>query len=272
MKKILILGASGFIGNSLYKELRSYFDTYGTYFTTRNGLEFNKKFFDYNIEEDDIFEILDCVQPDIIISALRGEFSAQVTAHQHMAEYVLRNDCKLFFISSANVFDSYSKYPSYEDDKTLSQSRFGHFKIKIENMLLRLPEEKMCIIRVPMVYGNASPRVKELNQSLIDKTPIEVFPNLVINVTHDDKLSQQIHYLINQNSSGVYHLGSTDLIHHEEFIHELVKRIGVEQPIYKHVFTTNEDRYLAVLPYKNRLPEDFEVTYEDIIKHHIIKQ
>ena len=28
---ILILGASGFIGNVLYKELLSYFDVYGTY-------------------------------------------------------------------------------------------------------------------------------------------------------------------------------------------------------------------------------------------------
>ncbi len=53
----------------------------------------------------------------------------------------LREKLKFIFLSSANVFDAYSKYPSYEHDKTLSHSIYGHFKIKIENMLLRLPKK-----------------------------------------------------------------------------------------------------------------------------------
>ena len=31
----MILGASGFIGGSFYKELNSYYDTFGTYFTKK---------------------------------------------------------------------------------------------------------------------------------------------------------------------------------------------------------------------------------------------
>jgi len=269
-KKILILGGSGFIGNAIYKELCNYFDTYGTYFTARKSFKNNKQFFSYDMQEDDIFSLLEKVKPDFIISALRGNFAAQIQAHQHITEYIIKNNCKLYFISSANVFDAYSKYPSYENDKTLSESVYGRLKIRIENMLLRLPKNKMAILRVPMVFGNSSPRIKEMKKFILENEPVEVFPNLVLNVTNDDKLTQQIHYLINRNKSGIFHLGSQDLVHHEDFTKEIIDRIGNFNPIYKRVFTTNEERYLAVLPKDNKLPRNLQFGYQDVIDHHIL--
>ena len=185
-------------------------------------------------------------------------------------EYVSKQKCKLYFISSANVFDAYSKFPSYETDKTLSESIYGRLKIRIENMMMRMPKTKIAILRVPMVFGNTSPRVKELKIQLESNEPIEVFPNLIINVTHDDKLMQQVHYLINHDKYGIYHLGSTDLVHHEDFTKEVIKRLGNYHPILKKVFTTNEDRYLAVLPKKNKLPKNLRTTYQEIIDHHLM--
>ena len=268
-KKILILGASGFLGNSIYKELCNYFDTYGTYCSSRRSFQDNQQFFRYDMTEDDIFGILEQVRPQIIISAVRGNFAAQIQAHQHIVEYLMQNDCVLYFLSSANVFDAYRKYPSYEYDKTLSESVYGRLKIKIENMLLRIPQKKMGILRVPMVFGNGSPRIKEIKKFIWDNEPVEVFPNLVLNVTSDDKLTQQIHYIINRNKTGIFHLGSRDLVHHEDFIKEVVDRIGNFNPIYKRVYTTNEERFLAVLPKDNKLPKNLQVGYQDIIDHHI---
>ena len=269
-KKILILGASGFLGNAIYKELCNYFDTFGTYFSARRSFESNQQFIRYDLQEDDIFQVLEKIAPQIIISAVRGNFSAQVQAHQHLVEYVSKNDCKLYFLSSANVFDGYSKYPSYEHDKTLSESVYGRLKIKIENMLLRLPKEKMGILRIPMIFGNGSPRIKEIKKFILENEPVEVFPNLILNVTNDDKLTQQIHYLINHNKNGIYHLGSKDLVHHEDFIKEIVERIGNFNPIYKRVFTTNEERYLAVLPKINKLPKNLQISYQEVIDHHVL--
>jgi len=269
-RKILILGGSGFIGNALYKELCNYFDTYCTYFSTRNIYADNQQFFSYDMQEDDIFQVLEKVRPQVIISALRGNFAAQIQAHEHLLEYLHKNDCMLYFLSSANVFDAYSKFPSYEYDKTLSESVYGRLKIKIENMLLRLPKKKMAILRVPMVFGNTSPRIKEMKNYIWNNEPIEVFPNLIINVTNDDKLTQQIHYLINRNKGGIYHLGSYDLVHHEDFIKEIMERIGSFNPIFKRVFTTNEERFLAVLPRDHQLPKNLRTSYQEIIDHHVI--
>ncbi len=67
-KRIIILGASGFIGNAIYKELCSYFNTFGSYYTQTNFYKKNQQFFHYDHEKDDIYEILEAFKPNIIIS------------------------------------------------------------------------------------------------------------------------------------------------------------------------------------------------------------
>ncbi|MEN1786168.1 MAG: sugar nucleotide-binding protein [Bacteroidota bacterium] len=267
-RKILILGASGASGYTIYKELCNYFDTYGTY-CYNTAFANNGQFLNYDVNEDDIFQILDAIRPEVVISAIRGDFSAQVQAHLHLMEYLAKNDCRLYFLSSANVFDAYSKYPSYEYDKTLSESIYGKLKIRIENMMLRMPPEKTCILRVPMVFGNTSPRIKEIKAQLQAKEAIEVFPNLIMNVITDDRLTQQVHYLINRNKTGIYHLGSQDLVHHEDFIKEVIKKIGNYHPVLKKVYTTNHERYLAALPKHNTFPKNLRFSYQEVIDHHL---
>ena len=263
--RILILGASGFLGNAIYKELCPYFKTFGTYNRTNKQLEKNNHFFQFNLEEDDVYEILDIVKPTIIISALRGDFSKQVIVHQHLAQYVFSNKIKVVFLSSANVFDAYSKYPSYEHDKTLSHSIYGHFKIKIENMLLRMPKNQVAILRLPMVFGSNSPRIQKIIQLIKDNEPVEVFPNLIMNVITDSKVTQQIHYIINRNKSGIFHLGSNDLVHHDEFIKDVVNALSIKNALYKQVYTTNDDRYLAVLPKYNVLPKNLQLISQELL-------
>ena len=265
-QRIVILGASGFIGNAIYRELCSYFKTFGSFHSASKAYKKNHQFFHYNHEQDDIYEILLALKPNVIISALRGNFVTQVLAHQHMIEYVKKHDCRIIFFSSANVFDAYSKYPSYETDKTLSESIYGRFKIKIENALMRLPKKKWTVLRLPMVFGTQSPRIEDIKQQLKDREPIEVFPNLVMNVTTADKVMQQVHYIINRKKTGIYHLGSTDLVHHDDFIKDIIKKLNDQTPVFKHVYTTNEERYLAVLPKYNMLPKNLQIKSDEVLK------
>ena len=264
--RVLILGASGFLGNAIYKELCPYFKTYGTYCRDNKALQNNHQFYQYNMEEDDIFDILETVKPTIVISALRGDFALQITAHTHIFEYVKGHKCKLIFLSSANVFDAYSKFPSYERDTTLSNSVYGHFKIKIENLLSKLPKRKAAVLRLPMVFGSHSPRIKKFKEQLLNQVPIEIFPNLIMNVTTDSRLTQQIHYIINRGKYGVFHLGSKDLVHHDDFVKEIIESLGDFRPIYKLVYTTNDDRYLAVLPKDNLLPKHLQLVSQEILE------
>jgi len=52
--------------------------------------------------------------------------------------------------------------------------------------------------------------------------PYEIFPNTVINLASDYFVTQQLHYIINRNRWGIFHLGSVDLVCHNEFISQLV--------------------------------------------------
>ena len=265
--RILILGVSGFLGGAIYKELHPYFQTFGTFRTSSVAHEKNTHFYQYDFEDDDIFEILDLVKPTIIISSLRGDFSAQLTAHKHLYEYInQKKDCKMIFLSSANVFDAYSKFPSYENDTTLSNSIYGHFKIRLEQLFLKLPTNKVAVIRLPMVFGAQSPRNNEIKLLLKLDEPIELFPNLIMNVITAKKVSQQLHYIINRSKTGIYHLGSSDLVYHDDFIKELVERMGFNNTRYKLVYTTNDSRYLAVLPKGNKLPKHLQMKSEDVLK------
>ncbi|WP_426430299.1 sugar nucleotide-binding protein [Winogradskyella sp. HB-48] len=264
--RILILGASGYIGNAIYKELAPYFKTFGTYRTSKKIFENNKQLFQYNLEEDDVYEILEATKPSIVISAIRGDFNSQTIVHQHIVEYALEYGTKIIFLSSANVFDAYSKYPSYELDKTLSNSIYGHFKIKIENMLLRLPKRQVAILRLPMVFGQQCPRIQDIKLFISENESVEVFPNLIMNVTLDRKVTQQIHYIINREKYGIFHLGSTDLVHHDEFVKQILQAISPEKVLLKHVYTTNDDRYLAVLPKFNKLPKHLQITSDKVLE------
>ena len=264
MKRILILGGSGFIGETLYKELCSYFDTYATYRSSKNYKN-NRHYLQYNMEDGGIEDILKTVKPKLIISALRGNFENQLETHRFLTDFVKNHDCRLMFLSSANVFDAFQHYPSYEYDKTLSESIYGRLKIKIENGLLRLPTAKYVIARLPMIFGQHSPRVRAIDLAVQQGQAIEVFPKSIINVNSDRKLAQQIHYIINRQLSGVFHLGSHDLIGHYEFIKALVERRNHKKATFKQVFTTNNIRYLATLPKENKLPVHLQITYQEVL-------
>lgn len=265
MNKILIFGASGYLGNILYRELAPYFDVYGTYFSN-DKFKKNQRFFNYNFEAEGPEKILKNIRPNIIICSLRGDFRDQIDFHLYIADYAKNHKCKLVFLSSANVFDVFTNYPSYEFDKTLSESVYGRLKIKIENKIMKLPKKQWIIARIPMVFGPNSPRIKELKLHIEQKIPFEVFPNLIVNVTSDTMLSRQIHYLMNRKKSGIFHLGSYDLIHHDEFFNLLANELGYQKPLFKQVYTTNHDRYLALLSRDNKLPKYLQISHANVLK------
>jgi dTDP-4-dehydrorhamnose reductase len=266
LKKILILGGSGFIGNALYKELYPYFDTHATYRTENTFFEKNQKFHQFDLERESIGILLENLRPNVIVSALRGNFLAQVHTHFEIIDYLLKTkNSKLIFLSSANVFDAFTNYPSYEYDKTLSQSVYGRFKIKIENALLRLPNHKYVIARLPMVFGASSPRIAEIKRQLQEHEAIEVFSNVVVNATFDTKVTQQLHYIINRNKQGVFHLGSNDLIHHNDLVAEICETLGEKKPLLKNVYDSNFDRFLAVIPKDNLLPKNLQISIQEVV-------
>ena len=55
-------------------------------------------------------------------------------------------------------------------------------------------------------------------------------------------------------------------MNYENKLKEIIKTLGEYKPIFKYVFTTNDDRYLAVLPRDNKLPKHLQLFSQEIIE------
>lgn len=270
--RILILGASGFIGNCVYKELLPYFEVFGTYCFQQALYEENQAFFRYCLEDDNPYQLLNEIKPGIIISALGGDYKAQFSAHKEICSYVSENPhSRLIFFSAAEVFDGTFQFPSYENDKPLAVSDYGKFKISTEKLLLENIPDQTTILRLPLVLGFNSPALVHLRQTIKYKAVFEVFPNLIVSVSTANKMAQQLHYIINKNLKGIFHLASNDMVHHEELFREIVSKTGNKMPIFKSVFSSNNDSYLAILTKKNRLPLPYQITVAQVIEESTLK-
>ncbi len=266
-QRILILGGSGFIGNAIYKELLSYFEVHCTYCRQYGAFSENQVFHNFCVEDNSMLLLLNKIQPTLIISVINGDYNSQFEAHQQIVNYALINaGCSILYISSSEVFDGKFRHPSYENDIPLSQTVSGKFKITVEKLLLETIPLQTAILRLPMVLGINSPEILHLRQCIRHQATFEVFPNLVITTTTINKVCQQIHYIINQSLRGIFHLASNDMIHHEDLFREITSKMGDKMPIFKSVFTSNEDRYHAILPKKNKLPISNQITVAQVIE------
>jgi len=269
MNKILIFGGSGSLGQAIFKELNPFFDVYCTYYSQKKFKK-NKRYFYFDISNE-FDELLNIIKPNLIISSLKGDFNSQITFHEKAINSCENNRIKLLFISSSNVFDFFTNFPSYENDKTFSNSLFGRVKINIENKILRMKNKNWVILRSAMVFDKGSTRLKNLINDIKQSIPIEIFPNLIININSTDVFAKQIHYIISRKLKGIFHHGSKDLINHDEFIFSIIKNRDLKQVNYKFVYTTNENRYLALFSNTNLFPKHLQFSYEDVLLEMIEK-
>lgn len=271
--RILILGGSGFVGNALYRELLSYFEVHCTFCQQEGAFSDNQVFHKFCVEEDSLFLLLNKIRPTIIISAINGDFKCQFEAHQQISKYAMINDgCSVLYVSSSEVFDGKFRHPSYENDLPISETAQGKFKISVEKLLLETIPKQTAILRLPMVLGINSPEIIHLRQCIRHKATFEVFPNAVISVTTISKVCQQIHYIINHLLRGIFHLASSDMVHHEDLFKEIASKICEKMPIFKSVFSSNEDRYYAILPKYNKLPKSLQTTVSQVITECVLNE
>lgn len=264
--RILIVGASGFIGNSLYKELLSYFDVYGTYCEQHGIYGENQVFIHFDAEKDSLQPILEKLEPRFIISCFSASFKSQLKTHNEIIEYCsTRALSQALYISSSEVFDGQKEFPSYENDPPDTDSIDGLRRLANERLFLQDLPFQSTILRLPMVLGVNSPLLLKLRNAIKHQTAFEVFPNHILSVTTSDKVAQQIHFIINKELTGIFHLSSSDMIHHDDLFQEIATKISDRLPAFKQVYHSNEDDYLAILPKETLLPEEYRITVNDVI-------
>ncbi len=267
--KILILGASGYAGSYIKKVLDEKFnDVFGTYHTLRNDYKGNMSMIPYELGDmEGLLNILQKVNPDIVISCLTGDFTKLVLLHTIISEYIKeKENGRLIFLSSANVFDGALEKAHFEYDVPKAASEYGKFKIQCEKIICGALGERGIIIRIPEIYGRNCPRILKLKEAVKAHIPIKTFQNLYMNYTTNRQIAEWIAYIIENDLTGIFHVGTKDMSDYAGFQKKLADKLSLGQPTFE---ITKEPIRLtqAVLPGRNEIPDSIQLNVEDVIHH-----
>jgi dTDP-4-dehydrorhamnose reductase len=256
--KILILGASGYVGSKLKEKLDKEHQIYGTYHKQNLKYVNDESMLQYELGNDiRLNELLTSVNPGIIISSLTGDFSLLIKAHKMIADYLHQDrNKKIFFISTANVFDGALEKAHVETDEPKADSTYGTYKIECECLLQNILGSNCIIIRIPAVWGYNSRRINSLVNSINKNMSIKTYKNIYVNVTTDNQIAEWISYIIKNNLDGIFHIGTTDVCEYNRFEELLGQRLGLNTPIYE-IEHFEKKSYQAVLPNRNEIPGVF---------------
>jgi dTDP-4-dehydrorhamnose reductase len=272
MHKVLILGGSGLVGKAVISEMNKNreFQTYATYF--ENPMQLNQyRSFKLNIEDPaNICSILNTLKPQSVVSCLRGDYNKQLILHTAVAEYLKQSNGRLYFCSTANVFDNDQSKPHYEENLPSSCTDYGQFKIECENRIIEILHDNVCILRLPQVWGKDSPRMKQLLKALTNKEKIDAYPKLLLNTNTDIMIAKRISYILEHGLKGIFHMAAEDVISHKDFYNELIIGLGFNNAIMEE--NLEEEGYFALLSNRNNeFPEESRVTNKSVINY-LIKE
>jgi nucleoside-diphosphate-sugar epimerase len=213
--KILVTGASGFIGGRIV-EILAQNPEFIILATGRSSTEKFGSFSNVIYSQQDLIHKMPQISCEICIhcAGLADDTStrAQLTENNVIAtENLLESlqNCKVFiFISSSSVYDFSDGKPKSESDVDISshKSLYGQSKFQAEKLVANSGIESIYILRPRAVYGSGDrillPRILQLI-----KNGIMIIPGQLSNetsLTHVDNLCEVVSKSILQSKSGVH--------------------------------------------------------------------
>ena len=214
MKKILIIGGSGFVSTNLIKYLPENWEIFATY--NSNIIKSEKiKSFKINLLEtpEKIIPIIQNIKPDYIIDTVAFpsvDFCEENHAiadklHIHATKIIskISNEInsKLLFLSTDAVFEGQLNKKYIETEITNPVNYYGFTKLKAEKIVLASSKNNV-VLRTAVIYGVGiqSRFTNWILSYLRDKKPVDPFVDQFNSPTLVDDLSQAILKILKNNA------------------------------------------------------------------------
>lgn len=254
MKKLLITGSSGFVGNYFINKYKDKYDIRT-----------------FSFLKDDI-NSLDCSDLDVLfhLSALVHQMGGDsceeyervnVIQTLELAKKVKESGIKHFvFMSTVKVYGEEIDSKYSENSACNPQDDYGKSKLKAEEELLKFEDKnfKVSIIRTPIVYGyGVKANIKSLI-NLVNKVPLLPFGKIENkrSMVYIGNLCHLVYEIITQEKQGIFlasddePLSTTRLIELIAKNLDLVKRSGCEK-----INLFEKKIYLVKIPFFESLLE-----------------
>lgn len=165
MKKVLITGGSGLLGQYLNLIASKKFDVHTTYKSnTGNCNDFSNSILDI-CNQNELKKLFNSFEPDIVIHSAaitnpvpkenqtaKDYFNTNVVATQNIAELCSKHKSKLIYISTDLVYAGYRGSFLKEDGKLIPATLYAETKLVGESKVKEVTDNHM-ILRTSLLYG-----------------------------------------------------------------------------------------------------------------------
>jgi dTDP-4-dehydrorhamnose reductase len=248
--KVLVTGASGFIGNQFMEAFRGH-DVVGLrYSRSRPGL--------VALDLRDPLAVRACLEdlrPEVVIHCAarprvdwcelnRDEArSINFLPVRLLAEECARLRAKLVFLSTDHVFDGLHG-PYSETDPTNPINEYGRLKLEGERVITRLTNGHL-IVRTTNVYG-FDPESKNLLVAILPKLArgdrVRVANDQFGSPTLVQDLCSVVRDLIITGRTGTLHVAGPDLVNRAEWLRQAASTFGLDHTLVSGVLTGELDQ------------------------------